>query len=118
MGKLENVVKHSQSTAKPWVRTEGGPASDEERSTSRREFFSRIPGVAAVTLTSAVPVISHAEAAEPKGSSGAANKRAADSFQPRLDAAQDEPELPTPRQIANGDEQKYPNFIGSYYKGI
>lgn len=75
MGKLENVVKYSQSTAKPWVGTEGGPASDEEHSTSRREFYTRIPGVGTVTLASAaVPVISHAEAAEPKGSSGAANK--------------------------------------------
>jgi hypothetical protein len=73
MGELENVAKHSQSTAKPWVRTEDGPASDEEPSTSRREFFSRIPGVAAVRLASAVPVISHAEAVESKGPSGAGN---------------------------------------------
>jgi hypothetical protein len=75
MGKLENVVTYSQSTAKPWVGTEGGPASDQEHSTSRREFYTRIPGVGTVTLASAaVPVISHAEAAEPKGASGAANK--------------------------------------------
>ena len=68
MGKLENVVKHLHFTAKPWVRTEGGPVSDEEHSTSRREFFTRIPGVATVALASAaVPVISHAEAAEPQG---------------------------------------------------
>src|ERR1700751_2098829 len=89
MGKLE----------KPWVGTEGGPASDEEHSTSRREFYSRIPGVVAVTLAwAAVPVISRAEAAEPKGSSGAANKLG-------LDAAQEEAEVPPSRQIANGDEQ-------------
>jgi len=65
MGKLENVVKHPHSTAKPWVRTEGGSVSDEEHSTSRREFFTRIPGVA--LPSAAVPVISHAEAAEPQG---------------------------------------------------
>jgi hypothetical protein len=110
MGKLENVVKHSQSSAKPWVGTEGAPASDEEHSTSRREFYSRI-------AWAAIPVvISHAEAAEPKGSSGAANKRAAYSFQLGLDAAQEEAEVPASRQIANGDEEKYANFIGNYHK--
>jgi len=93
--------------------------SEQEHSTSRREFFIRIPGVAAVTLASAaVPVISPAEAAEPKGSPGAANNRAADSFQTRLDAAQEESEVPTPPQMANRDDQKYPNFIGNYHKGL
>ena len=88
-------------------------------STSRREFFTRIPGVAAVTLASAaVPAISHAEATESKGSPGAANKRAAASFQIRLDAAQEEAEVPTSPQNANRDEEKYPNFIGNYHKGL
>jgi hypothetical protein len=89
---------------------------EQECSTNRREFLTRLPSVAAVTSPlAAVLVVSPAEATEPKGSSGSVNKRAADSFQIRLDAAQDEAGLPTPRQIANG-EQKYPNFIGSYHK--
>jgi membrane-associated phospholipid phosphatase len=93
--------------------------TEQEHSTSRREFFSRIPGAAAVTLASAaVPVISPAQATESKGSPGAANIRSADAFQIRLDAAQAEAEILTPPQIANGDEQKYPNFIGSYHKGL
>jgi hypothetical protein len=65
--------------------------SEQEHSTNKREFLTRLPNVTAVTLPlAAVPVISPAEATEPKGSSGSANKRAADSFQIRLDAAQDE----------------------------
>ena len=92
---------------------------EQEHSTSRRELFTRIPGIAAVTLASAaVPVISPGEAAEPKGSPGAANNRAADSFQTRLNAAREESEIPTPPQIANRDDQKYPNFIGNYHKGL
>jgi membrane-associated phospholipid phosphatase len=92
---------------------------EQEHSTSRREFFTRIPGVAAVTLGSAaVPAISHAQTTEPKGSPGAANKRAGAAFQIRLDAAQEEAEVPAPPQIANGDEQKYTNFIGNYHKGL
>ncbi len=63
-------------------------------------------------------MISPAEATEPKGFPGAVNKRATDAFQIRFDAAQEEAEVPTPPQIANGDEQKYPNFIGSYHKGL
>jgi hypothetical protein len=92
---------------------------EREHSTNRREFLIRLPGVAAVTLASAVvSVISHAKAAEPKGSSGAANKRAADSFQTRFDAAQEEAEVRASRQIANGDEQKYLNYVGNYHKGV
>ena len=91
----------------------------QEYSTSRREFFTRIPGVAAVTLASAaVPLVSPAEATEPEGSSGAVNDRSAASFQIRLDAAQEEAKVPTPRQIANHDEEKYPSFIGNYHKGL
>jgi hypothetical protein len=93
--------------------------SEQEHSTNRRELLTRLPGVAAVTSASAtVSVISHAEVAEPKGSSGAANKRAADSFQTRLDAAQEEAEVSASRQIANGDEQKYLNYVGNYHKGF
>jgi hypothetical protein len=92
---------------------------EQDHSKSRREFLIRIPAVAAVTLASAaVPVISPGEAAEPKDSAGAADNRAADSFQTRLNAAQEESEVPTPPQIANRDDQKYPNFIGNYHKGL
>src|SRR5712671_2343013 len=92
------------------------PAQDH--STSRREFFTRIPGVAVTLASAAVPAISHAEATESKGSPGAANKRAAASFQIRLEAAQEEAEVPTSAQIANRDEQECPNFIGNYHKGL
>ncbi len=93
--------------------------SEQEYSASRRQFFRRLPCVAAVTLASAVvPVISTAEASFPKSSPGTGNQRAADSFQIRLDAAQEEAKVAPPPQVANGDEQKYPNFIGNYHKGL
>src|SRR5712672_143364 len=92
---------------------------EQEHSTSRRELFRRIPGIAAVALaSSSAPMISPAEATEPTGSPDGTNKRAGASFKIRLDATQEEAELPAPRQIANGDEQKYPNFIGNYHKGL
>jgi hypothetical protein len=77
--------------------------TEQEHSTSRGEFFTQIPGVAAVAPASAaVSVISPAEATEPQGSPGAANKRAAEYFQIRPDAAQEEAEVP----------------VANYYKGL
>jgi hypothetical protein len=119
MQNIDNLTEHFQNVAKPKATSSDDWVPDKEYSASRREFLTRIPGAAAITLASAaIPAIPSAEATEPKGSPGAANKRAADSFQIRLDAAQEEVKVPTSRQTANGDEQKYPNFIGSYHKGL
>jgi membrane-associated phospholipid phosphatase len=54
------------------------------------------------------------------GSKGAANERALDSFQVRLEAARAEAKVPIPAQIPNGDEQTYQNqkYIGNYTKGL
>jgi hypothetical protein len=40
------------------------------------------------------------------------------SFRIRLKAATNERKVPTPRQINNGDEARYPNFIGNYSQGL
>jgi membrane-associated phospholipid phosphatase len=95
------------------------PASDREYLASRREFLSRIPGAAAITLASAaLPVVRPAQAGMSASSNGAAVRRVVDSFQNRLDAAEAEAQVPIPQQITNGDEQTYPNFIGNYSKGL
>jgi membrane-associated phospholipid phosphatase len=87
---------------------------------SRRDFLTRIPGAAALGLTSAgVTLGSPAEAALPDPSiAAAATKRAVDAFQIRLEAAQAEANVPMPRQITNGDESRYPNFIANFSKGL
>jgi membrane-associated phospholipid phosphatase len=41
-----------------------------------------------------------------------------DSYQVRVDAARAEAGVPVPKQITNGDEQNYPNFIGNFHKGL
>lgn len=108
-GKLEKAVAY---IANRLIRV-------QENSTSRREFFTRIPGIASVTSALAAgPMISTAEASEAKGSPGAANKRAADSFQIRLDAAQQEAELPTPRQIVKWGRAEKSKSYGNYRKGL
>ena len=35
-----------------------------------------------------------------------------------MDAALHETQVPIPTQITNGDEQRYPNFVGNYSKGL
>jgi hypothetical protein len=40
------------------------------------------------------------------------------SYQNRAEAALEESQAPVPRQITNGDEQRYPNFIGNFSKGL
>lgn len=90
-----------------------------EYSASRREFLTRIPGTAAVTLASAaISAAPSAQAGAPSSVNGAANKRVVDSFQNRLQAAQAEHQVSIPEQTPNADEQLYSNFIGNYSKGL
>jgi membrane-associated phospholipid phosphatase len=79
-----------------------------------------MPGVAALGLTSAgITFDSAAEAALPDlAVAAAATKRAVDAFQIRLEAAQAEARVPIPRQVTNGDESRYPNFIANFSKGL
>jgi hypothetical protein len=46
------------------------------------------------------------------------SSRRARSFQIRLKAALAERKIPPPRQVNNGDEALYPNFIGNYSQGL
>src|SRR5205085_6656520 len=48
----------------------------------------------------------------------ASPSRAQESFQIRGQAAAAERAVPTPRQMNNGDETRYDNFIGNYTQGL
>jgi hypothetical protein len=76
-----------------------------------------VQGVSAATLVSAGANFgSSAEAGQslPDG----ARERVIESYQVREAAARAEGQVPVPKQISNGDEQRYPNFIGNYSKGL
>jgi membrane-associated phospholipid phosphatase len=95
--------------------------SSEENSTTRREFLTRLRGAATVTVAStAVTSGSSAKADQGPGHGGDGDgaDRVLDSYQNRVQAARAETRIPTPRQITNGDEQNYQNFIGNYHKGL
>jgi hypothetical protein len=86
---------------------------------SRRSFFGRVTAATGVGLP-AFLLSKNAEAGG-EGDQGAdANdgSRRARSYQIRHMAALEERKIPVPRQISNGDEARYPNFIGNFSQGL
>jgi hypothetical protein len=89
--------------------------------TLRREFLRQLGGVAAATVAAGsigvAPLVATAGASTasvrktPKG-------RMQDCYDIRIDAARETGKIAMPAQITNGDEQRYPNFIGNYSKGL
>ena len=91
--------------------------------TSRRKFIGRVGSAAAASLAvSATGLSSLAQSAEAQSTSassnGFGNQRAQESYMIRVAAARGELAVPTPPEITNGDEQRYPNRIGNYSKGL
>ena len=101
---------------------------------SRRSFLTQVTTAAAAGLTVAAvrsvtaPIASAATPPAPSPAAqqfgqplSAANNpraRALASFNNRVRAAQSELAVPIPPQITNGDEQRFPNRIGNYSKGL
>lgn len=92
---------------------------------SRRRFLRHVGSAGAATLAAGVvgvePLL-NTERSQAHGASTSleANQRANESAKLRRDAAQAELQS-TPRNLqhpANGDEDLYPNKIGSYSKGL
>jgi membrane-associated phospholipid phosphatase len=91
---------------------------------NRREFFRRL-GAGAVVASSAgiLPALASAESRETLKAAdliGQANGtfRALRVYQIREQAARQEMLIPDPQQTNNGDEDRYPNKIASYSKGL
>jgi membrane-associated phospholipid phosphatase len=96
-------------------------APSSSNSTTRRQFLARIPGGAGAALaSSAVSFGSSAEEHQhPSGGTlGTGADRVLDSYQLRVDAARAEASIPVPKQMTNGDEHNYRNFIGNFHKGL
>jgi len=86
---------------------------------SRRSFFGSVTAATGVGLP-AVLLSENAKAGDEDDQGADANdgSRRARSYRIRHRAAIDERKIPTPRQISNGDETRYPNFIGNYSQGL
>jgi hypothetical protein len=96
-------------------------------SLSRRSFLGRAGtstavaaasvGFPALLLTENVEARGVARIADQDGDEDDSSRRGR-SFRIRLEAATAERKVPTPRQVNNGDEALYPNFIGNYSQGL
>jgi hypothetical protein len=92
-------------------------------SLSRRLFFGRIGTSTAAAAATGVGLRSFllgekARADDGHGDADDPLVRKDRSFQIRKSAALAEREFPTTTQISNGDEARYPNFIGNYSQGL
>jgi hypothetical protein len=90
---------------------------------SRRSFFARVGVTTAVAAaTAGLPSLLRSEKAnaDDDGDEDAddASSRRGRSYRIRKRAALAERKIPTPLQLGNGDEARYPNFIGNYSQGL
>lgn len=98
---------------------EPNTAAAAPRSVSRRSLFGRVSASAAAAAVGGIGLPSlllnenAASADEDEGSS-----RRARSYRIRVRAASANRDVATPRQITNGDETRYSNFIGNYSQGL
>ncbi|MGA7919960.1 MAG: SPOR domain-containing protein [Candidatus Acidiferrales bacterium] len=105
-----------------------GPKDSFEKSNaespSRRKFISGLGCAAAASLVAGATAVSTESKStvrqndRPAASDWPGNQRALQSFQNRQNAAIAELRVPIPPEVTNGDEQRYPNFIGNYSKGL
>lgn len=87
-------------------------------SLSRRSFLGGVSASTAVAAAAVgLPSLLLGEKAEADTNNGDWTRRAR-SYRIRVGAASDERDIPPPRQINNGDERRYDNFIGSYSQGL
>jgi hypothetical protein len=101
-----------------------GPAVEErKKASSRRAFLSQVSGAAAATLAAGAMVSAPAVAAAPQNpgppdSENQVRARAIKCFNIRVDAAKAEFHLRIPDEVTNGDEGRFPNYIGNFSKGL
>jgi hypothetical protein len=89
----------------------------EPASLSRRSFLGCAGTSTAVAAASVgLPAMLLADHVNAEGDED--GSRRSRSFQIRLGAAIAEREIHSPRQVNNGDEDLYPNFIGNYSQGL
>ncbi len=96
--------------------------SENKTHSSRRNFLGQVSGVTAATIATALarPALAQAESsvAPVKTTSEFDLTRTLKAYQCRLNAANMALQRPTVEQISNGDDDRYPNKIGSYSKAL
>jgi hypothetical protein len=121
----ENTVARRDEVERSSNPTEVSPAASNPL--SRRSFFGRMGASTALAAatSAALPSLLLSKAARADDDDGDGDGDADDpssrrgrSYRIRKRAAIAERKIPTPPQISNGDEARYPNFIGNYSQGL
>ena len=92
------------------------PDTKSTRPLTRRSFLGRT-GVSSVVVAAASAGLPSLLTTNAEGQVGG-SERADRSFQLRFNAASRERNVPIPPQVNNGDETRYPNFIGNFSQGL
>jgi hypothetical protein len=85
---------------------------------SRRSFFGSVTATGVGLPALLLSENARAGDEDEQGADANDGSRRARSYQIRHKAAIDERKIPVPRQISNGDETRYPNFIGNYSQAL
>jgi hypothetical protein len=98
-------------------------ADQPKKSSSRRAFLSQVSGAAAATLAAgamaaAPPAAAQPQDPGPQDSGDQVRARAQKCFNIRVNAAQAELRIRVPNEVTNGDEARFPNYIGNFSKGL
>jgi len=94
----------------------GNPETKSTKSLTRRSFLGHA-GISSVVVAAASAALPSLLATNAEGQVGG-SERADRSFQLRFNAATRERNVPIPPHINNGDEARYPNFIGNFSQGL
>ncbi len=117
---------HNEAHAVQAGEVQGASTKQTANALDRRKFLLRAGATA--TVAGGVLASSSAASALAKGPGsslrgvehpkGVSDERVLESFENRVSAAYQEAVVPIPRQITNGDEKYFPNYIGNYSKGL
>jgi len=112
------------------ISNQDAPITTTSNPLSRRSFFGRVGASTAVAAATGVGLPSFLLSQKAKAhhdgdddgdsdaDAGDASSRRARSFEIRVRAARADRNVHTPRQISNGDEERYSKFIGNYSQGL
>lgn len=120
---MKNQEGMDGNMRRPDAVDENGPTSP---SNSRRKFLGNVGGGAAIALTASSTglmsllgtEVAAAQDDDDKIGSGRQRQRINDAKQLRIDAAREMAREGLPDHLNNGDEERFPNKIGNYSKGL
>jgi hypothetical protein len=116
----KSADNQEQRERMPHTQSAAAAASDP---LSRRSFFGRVSASTAVAAAAGAGLPSFLLGEKAKADDGDDDaddplSRRGRSYRIRLNAAMAEHKILPPPQISNGDERRYPNFIGNYSQGL